>query len=63
MVTVLASDGGGQPHDKLRFCTANHLLETVRRQMMTLIHNKVTIFRNLIADVAFTHQTLNDSDI
>ena len=63
MVAVLACDGGGQPRDKLRLCTANYLLEAVGRQMMALIHDKVTVFRHLIADVALTHQTLNDGDV
>src|SRR5579864_5982306 len=63
VVTVLACHRGGQPEDEARFCLPRHLLEAVRRDMVTFIDDEVAVIGHKIVDDALADQALNQGDI
>jgi hypothetical protein len=63
LVTVLACDGCRQANDKSGFGLAYDLLEAVRRQMVTLVDDDVTVLGDAVIDHVLSHETLNDGDV
>jgi len=63
MVAVLARDGRRQSRDKSCLGLTRHLLEAVRRDVMTLVDNQLTVVRHAIINDTFPDETLNDGDV
>src|SRR5579863_9379547 len=62
-MTVLARDGRGQAQHESCSCAASDLFEAVRRQMVALIDDQVTVLTHAIIDDALPDQALDDRDI
>jgi len=56
-------DRGGEPQNEPGLGPADDLLEAASRQMMTLVHDDLTVLRHAILDDALSYQALNDGHI
>jgi len=63
MMAILPRDRCRQSRDELRFRAPDDLFEAVRRQVVALIDDHMTIFTDAIVDDTFAHQTLNDRNV
>ena len=63
MVAVLSCDRCRQSHDESCLGLACHLLETVRRQVMALVDDDMTVLGYAVSHDALANETLDNADV
>ena len=63
VVPILARDRRRQPCDEPRFGTARDLFEALRRQVVALVHDEVSIFSNAIVYDSLPDEALDERDV
>jgi hypothetical protein len=63
VVPILSRDRRRQSCDKPRFGTARDLFEALRRQVVALVHDEVSIFSNAIIYNSLSDEALDERDV
>ena len=63
VMAVLARQGGGQPRDVSRLGAPGNLLKAGRREMVTFVHDQMTVLANAIIHHAVANQTLHQRHV
>ena len=63
MVAILACDGRRQSDDEPGLGLPRHLLEAVRREVVTLVDDQVSVVGDAIVDYSLANKTLDYADV